>query len=388
MTQTATAIRERPRSVGPRGPDRRADPGVRARAARRASTSTGAASACSSPTAPAAVPLPLLLSAVHERAARPRHAAHRARRARHPRRDERARARRAPRLRARRARRALSRRRPCSTTRGGTRRRSPTSARSARERIAELSDGMLRPHRARPHQPRRRRARRHADRRPGLPARGRRLLRRQQVPVPRRLRPRADRPLALARRADHQRADHRHARDHPGARADRRGRLDGPRRAARVLRRHAVAHAATCTRSRSATRARPGRRRPTCRPRRTSATSTRRCGACCRWSRPSTTTCGPAPRASTRSSRSSPTAARSCSTRRTSARSARRTRRSREIGYHCRDYFVKQWDRFKDYHWGDLAHSTHLRGAGTYDAVRRRARPRDGHARHRHPRGR
>jgi nickel-dependent lactate racemase len=40
-----------------------------------------------------------------------------------------------------------------------------------------------------------------------------------------------------------------------------------------------------------------------------------------------------------------------------------------EIGYHCRDYYVKQWDRFKDYHWGDLAHSTHLRGAGTYDEV-------------------
>jgi nickel-dependent lactate racemase len=38
-----------------------------------------------------------------------------------------------------------------------------------------------------------------------------------------------------------------------------------------------------------------------------------------------------------------------------------------EIGYHCRDYFVKQWDRFKDVHWGTLAHSTHLRGAGTYD---------------------
>jgi nickel-dependent lactate racemase len=37
------------------------------------------------------------------------------------------------------------------------------------------------------------------------------------------------------------------------------------------------------------------------------------------------------------------------------------------IGYHCRDYFVKQWDRFKDLHWGVLAHSTHLRGAGTYD---------------------
>jgi nickel-dependent lactate racemase len=40
-----------------------------------------------------------------------------------------------------------------------------------------------------------------------------------------------------------------------------------------------------------------------------------------------------------------------------------------EIGYHCRDYYVKQWDRFKDYHWGDLAHSTHLRGTGTYDDV-------------------
>jgi nickel-dependent lactate racemase len=40
-----------------------------------------------------------------------------------------------------------------------------------------------------------------------------------------------------------------------------------------------------------------------------------------------------------------------------------------EVGYHCRDYFVKQWDRFKHLHWGDLAHSTHLRGAGTYDDV-------------------
>ncbi|WP_433362200.1 lactate racemase domain-containing protein [Actinoplanes sp. CA-142083] len=38
-----------------------------------------------------------------------------------------------------------------------------------------------------------------------------------------------------------------------------------------------------------------------------------------------------------------------------------------EIGYHCRDYFVKQWDKFSHYHWGVLAHSTHLRGAGTWD---------------------
>lgn len=39
-----------------------------------------------------------------------------------------------------------------------------------------------------------------------------------------------------------------------------------------------------------------------------------------------------------------------------------------EIGYHCRDYFTAQWDRFSHLHWGVLAHSTHLRGAGTYDA--------------------
>jgi nickel-dependent lactate racemase len=38
-----------------------------------------------------------------------------------------------------------------------------------------------------------------------------------------------------------------------------------------------------------------------------------------------------------------------------------------EIGYHCRDYFLKQWDRFKDYPWGVLAHSTHVRGIGTFE---------------------
>jgi nickel-dependent lactate racemase len=40
-----------------------------------------------------------------------------------------------------------------------------------------------------------------------------------------------------------------------------------------------------------------------------------------------------------------------------------------EIGYHCRDYFVKQWGRFSGLHWSDLAHSTHLRGAGTWDEI-------------------
>ena len=47
-----------------------------------------------------------------------------------------------------------------------------------------------------------------------------------------------------------------------------------------------------------------------------------------------------------------------------------------QVGYHVRDYFVAQWDRFKGYPWGVLAHSTHLRGDGSYDAVRGVERPR------------
>jgi nickel-dependent lactate racemase len=38
-----------------------------------------------------------------------------------------------------------------------------------------------------------------------------------------------------------------------------------------------------------------------------------------------------------------------------------------QVGYHVRDYFVKQWDRFEKYPWGVLAHSTHLRGIGTFE---------------------
>ncbi|NEA32035.1 lactate racemase domain-containing protein [Streptomyces sp. SID13031] len=40
-----------------------------------------------------------------------------------------------------------------------------------------------------------------------------------------------------------------------------------------------------------------------------------------------------------------------------------------QIGYHCRDYFLGQWDKFRSMHWGVLAHSTHLRGAGSWDPV-------------------
>ena len=38
-----------------------------------------------------------------------------------------------------------------------------------------------------------------------------------------------------------------------------------------------------------------------------------------------------------------------------------------EIGYHCRDFFLKQWDKYGDVSGGVLAHSTHLRGMGTYN---------------------
>ena len=37
------------------------------------------------------------------------------------------------------------------------------------------------------------------------------------------------------------------------------------------------------------------------------------------------------------------------------------------LGYHCRDYFLKQWDKFRDEPWGLLAHSTHVRGVGTWE---------------------
>ena len=38
-----------------------------------------------------------------------------------------------------------------------------------------------------------------------------------------------------------------------------------------------------------------------------------------------------------------------------------------EVGYHCRDYFLKQWDRFKHYPWGVLAHCAHVHGMGTFE---------------------
>jgi nickel-dependent lactate racemase len=39
------------------------------------------------------------------------------------------------------------------------------------------------------------------------------------------------------------------------------------------------------------------------------------------------------------------------------------------IGYHCREYFTEQWPLFHDVPRGVIGHSTHLRGAGTFDVA-------------------
>ena len=47
-----------------------------------------------------------------------------------------------------------------------------------------------------------------------------------------------------------------------------------------------------------------------------------------------------------------------------------------QVGYHVRDYFLKQWDRFKDIPGSILAHSTHVKGTGTFDAASEIEKPR------------
>ena len=47
-----------------------------------------------------------------------------------------------------------------------------------------------------------------------------------------------------------------------------------------------------------------------------------------------------------------------------------------EVGYHCRDFFVGQWDRYSKYPWGVLAHSTHVKGQGTFDSATGEETPR------------
>ncbi len=38
----------------------------------------------------------------------------------------------------------------------------------------------------------------------------------------------------------------------------------------------------------------------------------------------------------------------------------------KQVGYHTRDYFLKQWEKFKVFPGGILAHSTHVKGIGTF----------------------
>jgi nickel-dependent lactate racemase len=45
-----------------------------------------------------------------------------------------------------------------------------------------------------------------------------------------------------------------------------------------------------------------------------------------------------------------------------------------EAGYHVRDYYLKQWERFKHIPLGVLAHGTHLRGSGIFENGVERAR--------------
>jgi lactate racemase len=45
-----------------------------------------------------------------------------------------------------------------------------------------------------------------------------------------------------------------------------------------------------------------------------------------------------------------------------------------EAGYHVRDFYLKQWDRYGHLPLGVLAHGTHLRGSGTYENGIERAR--------------
>ena len=47
-----------------------------------------------------------------------------------------------------------------------------------------------------------------------------------------------------------------------------------------------------------------------------------------------------------------------------------------QVGYHCKDYFTEQWQRFRDVPGGILAHSTHVKGLGSYDAASRAETPR------------
>jgi nickel-dependent lactate racemase len=47
-----------------------------------------------------------------------------------------------------------------------------------------------------------------------------------------------------------------------------------------------------------------------------------------------------------------------------------------QVGYHVRDYFLAQWERFEEIPGSILAHSTHVKGAGTYTPATNQESPR------------
>jgi nickel-dependent lactate racemase len=47
-----------------------------------------------------------------------------------------------------------------------------------------------------------------------------------------------------------------------------------------------------------------------------------------------------------------------------------------EVGYHCRDFFLKQWEQYRHYPWGVLAHAAHVYGLGSFENGREVARAR------------
>ena len=124
-----------------------------------------------------------------------------------------------------------------------------------------------------------------------------------------------------------------------------------------------------CMRCRSGRRYRPGARPSKWLRRRTFDISIVRSSASCRSYRRAMPTCGPAPRASTRSEPIVADGGEVVLYAPHIPDVAKMHPGLLQVGYHCRDFFLAHWERFRDLPRGELAHATHLYGAGTYDPM-------------------
>ena len=277
----------------------------------------------------------------------------------------------------------------CSTTNGGTRRPSSRSARSRPTGSTSCPragcDGAVDVRLNR----RGRRARRRAGRRAGVPARGGRLLRRQQVLLPRCRRPGGHRPLALAGRPDHQRGHHRHPRDHPGPGADRRGGRDDPGRdGSRCAWSRSPAPSALHAASFGDAAGGVGGRRRGVRADPRPVPGRAGAAGAVGDTRRSTTTCGPRAKGFYKVEPVVADGGEVILYAPHITEISAMHPEIDEIGYHCRDYFVKQWDRFRHL---PLGRARALHPPARRGHLRRRARralPGHRHAGHRHPGGR